>query len=102
MRDATHKTTSNYTLYAIYKVKISRGKAEKFKGSRFNSSNPVTTPRRRCVSCSRGVIVRRIYAPLKLISSNNKPGREVTKGARSQQRHRVLVAGHRTPPPAER
>ncbi|KYN33222.1 hypothetical protein ALC56_12371 [Trachymyrmex septentrionalis] len=55
-------------------------------GSRFNSSNPVTTPRRRCVSCSRGVIVRRIYAPLKLISSNNKPGREVTKGARSQQR----------------
>lgn len=49
-------------------------------------SNPVTTLHRRCISCFRGVIVRCIYAPLKLISANNETGREVTKGARSQHR----------------
>lgn len=50
------------------------------------TSSPVTTSHRRCISCFRGVIVRRIYVPLKLISANNEPGREVTKGARSRHR----------------
>ncbi|EFN62360.1 hypothetical protein EAG_01550 [Camponotus floridanus] len=57
-------------------------------------SSPVTTLHRRCISCFRGVIVRCIYAPLKLISANNETGREVTKGARS--RHRSSVGGRTT------
>lgn len=64
-----------------------------------DSSSPVTTLRRRCISCFCGVIVRRIYAPLKLISANNKPGREVTKGARSLARDDGTVrhVGGRSP-----
>lgn len=56
---------------------------------------------RRCISCFRGVIVRCIYAPLKLISANNEPGREVTKGARPLAAPRIALVAerHRTPSP---